>query len=294
MKILITGSEGQLGEELLQQLVSGNSVLGRIPKRFQRAEVLHPGPETVDICDWEALELLMARECPEIVFHCAALTNVDGCEDTPELTMRTNGESVGELARQCESIGSALVYLSSDYVFDGSTHYPYRETDRCAPRSVYGQSKLMGEEYALRLCSRSFVIRTAWLYGFRGNNFVKTILKKARTQDVIYVVNDQFGCPTNAEDLAYHILRIAATDAFGLYHCTGNGICSWYDFAVEIVRLAGYPCEVRPCTSQEYPQKAKRPAYSVLAHDRLRETVGDKMRDWKEALRDYIGRLGKE
>ncbi len=294
MKIMITGGTGQLGSELIRQLRSGRSVLGPVPAEYAGAEILAPGRAALDIGDGPAAENFLREAAPDLVFHCACMTNVDGCEDVPEQAMALNGEAVAAVARACEAVGAKLVFISTDYVFNGEKRSPYREDEPCAPRTVYGRAKLLGEQNALELCSRTIVVRTAWLYGFHGKNFVKTILRKAREGGPLQVVDDQFGNPTNAEDLAWHLLRLAATERFGVYHCTGKGVCSWFEFAQEIVRAAGLDCPVRPCSSAEYPQKAKRPAYSALSHEALAAAVGDEMRPWREALRDYIKRLEDE
>ena len=173
--------------------------------------------------------------------------------------------------------------------------------DECAlpaPVSAYGATKLLGEQYAQRFCRRHFIVRTAWLYGYEGKNFVKTMVNLAKTHDRITVVNDQLGNPTNAVDLAYHILKLAVSHDYGTYHCTGNGICSWYDFAAEIIRLSGEACAVEPISSADYaaqhPESANRPAWSALDNRMLRCTVGDTMRDWKDALQDFFAHWNGE
>lgn len=291
MKIIITGGTGQLGTELVRQIRGGQSALGTVPEAYKGAEVLCPGRDVLDIANGQAAEKYIRDIGPDIVFHCAAMTNVDGCEDVPEQAEYVNGKTVGHIARACEAVGAKLVFISTDYVFDGEKRAPYRENDPCSPQTAYGRGKLLGERNALECCSRTFVVRTSWLYGQRGKNFVKTILRKAREGGPLRVVDDQFGNPTNAEDLAFHLLKLAATDKYGVFHCTGKGICNWYEFANEIVRAAGINCPVLPCSSAEYLQRAKRPAYSALAHDALAAAVGDGMRPWKEALKDYIQRV---
>lgn len=280
-----------MGSELVRQLRAGRSVLGPIPSRFESARIFCPSLEALDIRDRKAVHQYIGETLPDIVFHCAGNTNVDGCEDEPKEAMMVNGESAEHIAGACEVVGAKLVFVSTDYVFDGEKRIPYRENDCCAPKNVYGQSKLLGEQNVLRFCSRTFVVRTSWLYGFHGRNFVKTILRKAREDRQLRVVNDQYGNPTNAEDLAFHLLKLAATERYGIYHCTGKGVCSWYDFAAEIVKAAGLACTVVPCTSAEYPQKVKRPAYSALDHGALNAAAGDEMRPWRDALHDYIERL---
>ena len=290
MRIFISGSNGQLGTELIRQLNAGGSKLGDIPAAYDQAEIFHPEIDTLDLCEEGPVKAYFREIRPDIVFHCAAMTNVHGCEEMLEQAERINGTAVRYIAEACETAGAKLAIVSTDYVFSGDASSPYRENDPCQPQTVYGRSKRLGELNALQYCSRTFVVRTAWLYGLHGKNFVKTILRKARESATIRVVSDQFGDPTNAEDLAYHLLRLAVTEKYGIYHCTGNGVCSWYEFAKEIVELAGLDCQVLPCTSAEYPQKAKRPAYSALDHGALRAAVGDGMRPWREALRDYISR----
>jgi dTDP-4-dehydrorhamnose reductase len=291
MKVFITGAKGQLGTELQRQLLAGQSVLGAIPTELRNAEVLAVDVDTLDICDARATKTCIEQFSPDVVIHCAAMTNVDGCEDCAEQAERVNGEATKYLAQACEAVAAKLITISTDYVFSGDKGSEYFETDFCDPQSVYGRTKYKGEQYAQKYCSRTFIVRTAWLYGFHGHNFVKTILNKGVELGQLHVVNDQYGSPTNAEDLAHHILKLAVTSQYGIYHCTGNGACSWYDFACEIIAYSKTNCIVLPCTSQEYPQKAKRPAYSVLSHRALAKAVGDEMRPWCDALHDYIDKL---
>jgi len=205
--------------------------------------------------------------------------------------MKGNAIAPGNIARFAEKQGAKLVHVSTDYVFDGKADTPYTEDDTPSPATVYGGSKLLGELGVKDNCSRAFIVRTAWLYGKTGNNFVKTIHKIASENDRITVVYDQVGNPTNANDLAHHILKIGACEDYGIYHVTGGGICSWFEFAKEIVRLSGLKCEVAPVTTDEYPRPAPRPAFSAMDHMRLLETVGDEMRPWQEALASFINRL---
>lgn len=291
MKLLITGGKGQLGSELLRQLRSGYSSIGSLRHGYSPIEADAVDIDKLDITDQAAVDQYVASSCPQIVFHCAALTNVDSCEEAPERAELVNGAAVKCVAQACQAVGAKLVFISTDYVFSGEKGSPYTTDDLCIPQTAYGRSKRLGEQNALEYCSRTFVVRTAWLYGFHGHNFVKSILKKGREQSSFRVVNDQFGNPTNAEDLAHHILKIAVTDQYGIYHCTGKGVCSWYEFACAIADFAGLTCQIMPCTSQEYPQKAKRPAYSALDHSSLQSVVGDEMRPWREALKDYINKL---
>ena len=293
MKILITGAGGQLGTELRRQRDRGGSALGPIPEKLQHATVLAtdvglPGFETLDITDRHAVAAFVRRHQPDAIISCAAYTNVDGCEKNRDDAFRVNAIGARNLAMAAEEVGAKLLHVSTDYVFPGNAGAPLAEYEQPAPISMYGKTKLLGEEYVRTLCSRYFIVRTAWLYGYAGKNFVKTMVRAGKANGRLTVVNDQLGNPTNAEDLAHHLLKLAVTKEYGVYHCTGEGICSWYDFAAEIIRLAGVDAVVTPCTSPEYkqmnPASADRPAYSALDNAMLRCTVGNDMRDWKEAL----------
>ncbi len=294
MRVLLVGHRGQLGTELLRQLESGCSETGVVPQCYKGAEITCADLGELDITDRQAV-LSYVGECkPDVIINCAAYTNVDGCETHRDEAYRVNATGPRNLAMAAERAGAKLLHVSTDYVFDGTQAEPRREYDLPNPVSVYGKTKLAGEEFARRFCSRAFIVRTAWLYGYEGKNFVKTMLRLGREKGIVTVVNDQIGNPTNAVDLAYHILKIAATEEYGTYHCTGNGACSWYDFACKIMEYAGIEARVVPCSSEEYPSPTKRPAYSALDHMMLRLTVGDDMRDWREALACYFEHYTEE
>jgi dTDP-4-dehydrorhamnose reductase len=291
MRILIIGNKGQLGSELTRILAAGRSELGQIPDTYRNADVLGIDIDTLDITDCVAATAFAGKTGKaDLLINCAAMTNVDACESDPESAMRINAVGARNAALMAREMHCPIVHISTDYVFDGLGAKPYAEWDIPAPVSVYGKSKLFGEHYVRETVSSSFVVRTSWLYGRVGNNFVKTILKAAREKGSLKVVNDQRGNPTNAGDLAHHILKIGAGREYGLYHCTGNGECSWYGFAKEIVRLSGIPCTVTPCTTEEFPRPAPRPAYSAMDNMMLRCTVGDGMREWREAIADFMGK----
>lgn len=288
MKILITGSNGQLGSELTKILREGRSEIGPIPEVMINAQLDSIDLDDLDITDINASSLYITAASPDIIINCAAYTDVDACEANREDAFRVNAIGARNMAICAEKIGAKLVHLSTDYVFAGDAERPYSEFDLPAPKSVYGLTKLAGEDYVRQFSTRWFIVRTAWLYGLSGRNFVKTILKRASETGKLKVVDDQIGNPTNAADLAHHILKIAAAGEYGLCHCTGKGECSWYEFAKKIVEYSGIEAMVEPCTSDEYPRPAKRPSYSSLDHMMLRSTVGDEMRSWQEALRSFL------
>ena len=300
MKILITGCRGQLGTELQHQLSAEGCAIGPLPERLRKATVIPVDVDELDITDREATINYIRRHQPDTVINCGAFTNVDVCETARDAAFKVNAIGPRNLALACEKVNARLIHISTDYVFPGTANGGVA-LDECAvpaPISAYGQTKLLGEQYVERFCRRHFIVRTAWLYSSYGKNFVKTMIRLGRTHDKITVVNDQLGNPTNAVDLAYHILKLAVSHDYGIYHCTGNGICSWYDFACAIMQGAGLSCKVEPVTSAEYaaanPASASRPAWSALENRMLRCTVGDEMRDWQDALKDFFANWNGE
>ena len=288
MKILITGSNGMLATQVITDLSRGYTELGEVPAALKGAQLLLADVDTLDITDKAATESFMAQHTPDIVINCAAYTNVDGCESNQDTAFMVNAIGSRNLAIACENTGAKLVHVSTDYVFRGDEPTPRREYDMPWPISAYGKTKYAGEEFVRQYCKKSFIVRTAWLYGYSGKNFVKTMIWLAKEKGGAKVVNDQHGNPTNAADLSHHLLKIAASEEYGTYHCTGNGECTWFEFAAEIARLAGYEGVMSPCTSEEFPTPTKRPAYSSLDNMMLRVTVGDEMRHWKDALKAYF------
>ena len=298
MKILITGASGQLGTEIQRQLKNGGSALGPVPERLKNATVIATDVNELDITDRDATIAFVRRHQPDTIISCAAFTNVDGCETNPEAAFKVNAIGASNLAQAAERINARLIHVSTDYVFRGEGDKPLDESERVDPKSVYGKTKALGEEYVKNFCHRYFIVRTAWLYGYAGKNFVKTIVNAGKKFGKLEVVSDQLGNPTNAEDLAHHILQLAVSHDYGVYHCTGEGVCSWYEFASEIIRLSGVDATVAPCTSAEYsakhPAAADRPAWSALENRMLACTVGNQMRDWKVALADFFAHWNGE
>ena len=269
---IVTGARGQLGTDLVRVLAGmGWQVYG-------------PGREELDFTDPDAVEREFARIRPDAVIHAGAYTAVDAAEEDYGGAFLVNAFGTRNIALEAERYGAKLVYVSTDYVFDGTGSEPYGEYDRTSPGNVYGESKLAGEKFALRLSSRTFVVRTSWVYGLGGGNFVKTMLKLAETRDTISVVNDQIGSPTYTVDLAVCIARLLETERYGIYHAAGGGQCSWYEFAQAIFRRAGLNVWLKPVTTAEFPRPARRPAYSVLGQAELAEAGLPPMRGWEDAL----------
>ena len=291
MKLLITGAKGPLGNELQRQLLSMQSPVAPIPECYRGAEVVAIDLQELDLTDRAAVHAYIKDGGFDLIINCAAFTNVNACETEFDLAFKVNALAPRYLAEAAEASGAKLIHVSTDYVFRGDGDTPLTEADATGPVTAYGKTKLLGEDYVREACSRYFIARVAWLYGYKGKNFVKTITGAAKKFGKVKVVNDQFGNPTSAVDVATHLLLMGATENYGVYHCTNNGICSWYDFTCEILRLSGINAECAPCTTEEYPTPAARPAYSALDNVMLRLTVGDHMRPWQEAIAEYIKNL---
>lgn len=295
MRILITGASGQLGNELKRCIEIGKAEIGPIDTTYKRTEVDYVDYDTLDISDEQAVSAWMANHSYDVVINCAAITNVDGCETAEDDAYKVNALGPKHLASECEKQGAKFVAVSTDYVFPGTDAQPRVETDKAAPVSAYGRTKLAGENFSLECCSKTFVVRTAWLYGYEGYNFVRTMRRLGEGHAEVTVVDDQLGNPTSANDLAYEILKVALTDNYGVYHCTNEGTCSWADFAEAIMQGSNLACTVKRCTSAEYkemnPASADRPAYSSLINQHLADTVGNEMRPWQDALATYLKNL---
>jgi dTDP-4-dehydrorhamnose reductase len=284
MKILITGAAGQLGQALVQEA-------GR-----RGWEVLPTDLEELDITDAGGIREVLRRQRPQAVFNAAAATRVDDLETDPDLALKVNSLGPRNLAVACRLLSLKLVHVSSDYVFDGTKEGPYVEWDEPRPLSVYGLSKLLGEKYVREQCPDHFIVRTAWLYGHPGPNFVTAILAQGRRyaagQD-FKVVQDQRGSPTSALALAPQLLGLAETEAFGTYHATCQGEATWYDFARLILKKAGLAAKVRPCASREYSRPAPRPANSMLENRLLKLAGLDLMPHWQDAFSQYWELFGE-
>ena len=282
MRILVTGADGQLGNEM-QVLAKENP-----QHTYYFTDV-----QELDICDKQAVWAYIAEKRIELIVNCAAYTAVDKAEDNPELAYKLNCEAAKELASAAQFNGAAMIQVSTDYVFDGTAHIPYTEDCDPCPDSVYGTTKLEGEYDVMNYCEKAVVIRTSWLYSTFGNNFVKTMIRLGKERDSLGVVFDQIGTPTYANDLAQAIYTIINKGIVrGIYHFSNEGVCSWYDFTVAIHRLAGITsCKVKPLHTAEYPAKANRPAYSVLDKTKIKTTFGIEIPHWEESLKRCIDTL---
>ena len=275
MKILITGSNGMLGHDL-QEVLS------------DRHELVLTTSKTLDITDKQHTIDFICEVKPDIVINSAAYTDVDGCEENQDLAYGVNGEGVRNLALACKEVDCALVHISTDYVFDGTAREPIDEDGKIGPISVYGKSKLKGEEAILEILDKYFIVRTAWLYGINGKNFPKTMLELAKNHYEITVVYDEVGSPTYTPDLAGAISELIETDYYGIYHLTNSGSCSWCEFARYIFEVAEVDVEVIPVTAAEFARPAPRPSYSVLDNKNWIQKGFEPLRNYKEAIKEYI------
>ena len=274
MKIFLTGAEGQLGRELQKRLTGTDFMATDLPE--------------MDITDVETVSAMIGDYKPDVVIHCAAYTQVDAAEEKMDLAWRINVIGAQNVAMACRSVNASMVYISTDYVFDGKLGRFYTEFDAVNPLGVYGKSKYAGEVLARQANERLYVLRTAWLYG-EGPNFVRTMLKLGQERDELQVVNDQYGCPTSTVDLAEAVLRIIGTGRYGTYHVVGSGVTTWHGFARKVFELSGNTrVRVMPVTTEQFVRPALRPAYSPLDTRLLRLALGWSPRPWEEALTEYL------
>ncbi len=276
--VLVTGHKGQLGQVLMELLRPDYRVCG-------------VDLDEMDITRAEEVAGSFYLHQPDIVIHTAAMTDVDGCELDPGVAIRVNAFGTQNLVIAAEEFNCVFVYLSTDYVFPGNSNRPYIECDNTNPLSWYGKSKLLGEQFVRNMLFRYFIVRTSWLIGEKGRNFVKIILKQAREKDELTVVKDQKGCPTFASDLALGIRELIETPYYGTYHITNTGETTWYDFAVKILKEAGVSTPVRPITSKELGRPAPRPPYSLLSGLLFRERGFTPLRPYEEALAEYLCKI---
>ena len=275
MKIMIIGSEGMLGHDLVDVLSVDN-------------EVCTTTIDTLDITDINKTIKTVKEYNPDVLIHAAAFTDVDGSESNPDLAFKVNATGTRNVAVACQKADCAMVYICTDYVFDGTNSSPYREYDQTHPLGVYGKTKHTGELYIRDLLNKFYIIRTSWLYGYHGPNFVTTMLNLAKKTKNINVVNDQIGSPTYTVDLANAIALLIKKPTYGIYHVTNSENCSWYDFAAEIFKQSKVDVNLKPVTTEEFPRPAPRPKYSVLENYNWNMEGYPRMRSYKEALTDYL------
>jgi dTDP-4-dehydrorhamnose reductase len=280
LKVLITGADGQLGYELNTLLRPNHDV--------------HAYDLDLDVTNREHVVSEIQKVQPDVVIHCAALTDVDGCEQDPTKAAAVNDQGTGNIVLACKQVNAIMVYVSTDFVFDGKTDRPYNEADIPNPINVYGKTKLAGENGVANGLDRFFIIRTSWMFGLHGKNFVKTILRLAREQGKLAVVDDQTGSPTYARDLAGKITELMKTDKYGLYHISNSGQTTWYGFACDILAMAGLDeIVIKATTSGDLNRPARRPTYSVLANTVLSDSGLAPMREYKNALADFLDAAGR-
>lgn len=278
MKVMIIGSEGMLGHDLVDVLSLEH-------------DISTTTIWTLDITDINKTIETVRNINPDVVVHAAAFTDVDGSESKADLAYQVNAIGTRNVAVACRETDSALVYICTDYVFDGTKGSPYYEYDQTNPLSVYGKTKHLGEVYIRDLLDKFYIVRTSWLYGFHGPNFITTMLKLAETHDKISVVGDQIGSPTYTLDLAKAIAQLIEKPAYGIYHVTNSDHCSWFEYAQLIFEIAGKKVELDPVTTEEFSSPAPRPKYSVLENYNWKMEGFDKIRSYKEALKDYMSLL---
>lgn len=274
MRVLVTGAAGQVGSEVAALLID-NSI-----------DYIAVDRNDLDLTDEGAVRRFFKNNSFTHVVHCAAFTDVNGAEKNKKKCLCVNTDATRYIAEECMRYGMTMIYISTDYVFSGEKDRPYLESDKCRPLNYYGLTKLLGDGEVLRI-PKNFIIRTSWVFG-EGNNFVKTMMKLSERGEPIRVVSDQTGSPTYAKDLAVVIVEMLFSDRYGIFNVTNEGYCSWYDFAKEIMRVSGSKCEVIPVTTEEYPSLAKRPRYSCLSKQKMKECGFTPMPSWEDALERYI------
>ncbi len=283
MRILITGAAGMLGTDLQEVLGAEHEL---VPTDVTGDLI------SLDITDTDQVLSTIADVRPDAVIHAAAYTDVDGCERDPDRAFRVNALGTWNIAAACARNDAALVYISTDFVFDGEKGEPYTEYDAVNPLGHYGASKLAGETHVRSLCSKHFIVRTAWLYGVHGKSFPRTMINLSQTRKELSVVADQIGSPTFTVDLAQAVRSLVSSPLYGAYHVTNKGACSWCEFAAKTLALAGInDVEVKPIKAEEWPSPTRRPKYSVLRHYSLELQGRDDLRPWEDALADFVSRL---
>ena len=286
MRVLVTGAKGQLGSDLLCELSKRN------------IESVGIDIEDLDITDAAATKKLIEginnKTKLDAIIHCAAYTAVDAAEDNEALVTKINAEGTKNIAEVAKTLDVAMMYISTDYVFDGEGKRPWEPDDKRAPLNVYGMAKYKGELYVEELVKKYFIVRISWVFGLHGNNFIKTMIRLGKERGAVSVVNDQIGSPTYTPDLSRLLVDMIVTDKYGRYHATNEGLCSWYDFAVEIFKQAKLDVAVTPVSSDAFPVKAKRPHNSRMDKSKLTKNGFKLLPPWQDALGRYLLELGEK
>jgi dTDP-4-dehydrorhamnose reductase len=276
MRVVVTGAAGQLGQDVVKELARKNH------------EAIGIDREQLDITIEADVIKYISEVKPDMILHCAAFTNVDAAEENEEVAYQINAAGTEYLAKAAKQTGAKMLYISTDYVFDGTATEPYEVDQTTKPIGAYGRTKLAGEELLQKNLEDFFIVRTAWVFGVYGQNFVKTMIRLGEERGEVGVVHDQVGSPTYTVDLARFMVELMETEKYGIYHATNDGVCSWYEFAVEIFKQAGLNVKVNPLTTDQFPRPAARPKYSVLSKKKIEEQGLTPLRNWKDALSAYL------
>lgn len=276
MRVLVTGAKGQLGYDVVKEL----------EKRGHKA--LGVDREEMDLTSIKQIKDYIKKSNPEAIIHCGAYTLVDKAEDEKELCKMVNSTSTKDIARCSKALDIPMIYISTDYVFDGTKDGEYIEDDLPNPINVYGKTKYEGEVYVQEILEKYYIVRISWVFGENGNNFVDTMLRLSKERELLSVINDQVGSPTYTKDLARLLVDMLKTNKYGIYHATNEGYCTWYEFAREIFKIANVDVKVNKINTCEYPTKARRPLNSKMSKEKLKSMGFSPLRNWKEALEEYV------
>lgn len=281
MKVLVTGSNGQLGHDVIKEFNNRNIICKGVDK------------ETLDITNEKDLKKYIERYNPDVVIHCAAYTAVDLAEDDKDTCYRVNVLGTKYISEVCRKINAKLIYISTDYVFDGNGIIPFEVTDDLNPINYYGKTKYEGEKFVISNVKKHYILRISWVFGINGNNFVKTMIKLSELKDSITVIDDQIGSPTSTKDLSKLIFDMAKSEHYGTYHATNEGYCSWYEFAKEIFNIMNINVKILPTTTKEYLTKANRPLNSRLSKKSLDAVGFKRLPSWQDSLKQYLQTMNK-
>ena len=278
--ILVTGSTGQLGSDVVKELLK------------RGYSTLSPNRSELNLCSEDNIRNYILNSNCEAIVHCAAYTQVDKAEDEKDLCIKINATATKHIAKCAKILDIPMIYISTDYVFDGTKDGKYTENDETNPINIYGESKLAGEKYVQEILDKYYIVRTSWVFNINGKNFIETMLRLSKANNQLSIVNDQIGSPTYTKDLSRLLVDMLETSKYGLYHATNKGYCSWYEFANTIFKLANINIDIKAINSNEYASRAKRPLNSKLSKDKLIEYGFKPLPHWEDALKDYLIRRG--